>query len=207
MNTLAVRKQKASLKMTDRQKQILVGMLLGDAHLERQRGALTARLKIEHSVAQSAYVEWKFREWRDWVRTPPKERVRRNQLGTYSTNIGFTTLAHVEFEEFRVRFYRERRKVIPVELELLPPSMAVWFMDDGSRKSSQCRGLYLNTHSFTATEVSLLQAVISRDVGIETTVRRQRDGLQIYVPAPSASDLAAFIASEVLPSMRYKLSS
>lgn len=207
MNTLALRKQKASLKMTDRQKQILVGMLLGDAHLERQRGALTARLKIEHSLAQSAYVEWKFREWRDWVRTPPRERVRRNRLGTYSTNIGFTTLAHVDFEEFRVRFYRERRKVIPIDLELLPLSMAVWFMDDGSRKSSQCRGLYLNTQSFTASEVSLLQAVISRDVGIETTVRRQRDGLQIYIPAPSASDLAAFIANEVLPSMRYKLSS
>ncbi len=207
MNTLALRKQKASLKMTDRQKQILVGMLLGDAHLERQRGALTARLKIEHSLAQSAYVEWKFREWRDWVRTPPRERVRRNRLGTYSTNIGFTTLAHVDFEEFRVRFYRERRKVIPIDLELLPLSMAVWFMDDGSRKSSQCRGLYLNTQSFTASEVSLLQAVISRDVGIETTLRRQRDGLQIYIPAPSASDLAAFIANEVLPSMRYKLSS
>ena len=146
--------------MTERQKQILTGMLLGDAHLERQRGALTARLKIEHSVAQSAYVEWKFDEWRDWVRTPPRERVRRNRLGTVSTNIGFSTLSHVDFEEFRVRFYGNRRKVIPMDLELTPLSMAVWFMDDGSRKSSQCRGLYLNTQSFTASEVRLLQAVI-----------------------------------------------
>lgn len=206
MNTLALRNQKASLKMTDRQKQILVGMLLGDAHLERQRGALTARLKIEHSVAQSAYVEWKFREWRDWVRTPPRERVRRNRLGTFSTNIGFTTLSHVELEEYRVHFYRDRRKVIPVNLELSPLSMAVWFMDDGSRKSSQCRGLYLNTQSFTASEVALLQAVISRDVGVETTMRRQRDGLQLYVPASSTSDMAAYIANDLLPSMKYKLS-
>jgi hypothetical protein len=36
MNTLELRKRKASLAMTDRQKQILTGMLLGDAHLERQ---------------------------------------------------------------------------------------------------------------------------------------------------------------------------
>jgi LAGLIDADG DNA endonuclease family len=149
MNTLALREQKALLTMSERQKQILDGMLLGDAHLERQRGALTARLKIEHSLAQSTYVEWKFEEWRDWVRTPPKARVRRNRLGTSSTNIGFTTLSHVEFEQFRVKFYRDRRKVVPEELELTPLSMAVWFMDDGSRKSSQCRGLYLNTQSFT----------------------------------------------------------
>jgi LAGLIDADG DNA endonuclease family protein len=206
MNTLELRKQKALLSMTERQKQILVGMLLGDAHLERQRGARTARLKIEHSLRQSAYVDWKFAEWRDWVRTPPRARARRNRLGTVSTNIGFTTLSHVELEEFRGRFYRNHRKMVPVDLELTPLSMAVWFMDDGSRKSSQCRGLYLNTQGFTATEVQLLQEVIGRDVGIETTVRRQRDGLQIYVPAPSASAMSAFIMEEMLPSMRYKLS-
>jgi len=207
MNTLALRKLKASLAMTDRQKQILVGMLLGDAHLERQAGALTARLKIEHSIAQKAYVYWKYIEWRNWVRTPPKARVRHNRLGTSSTNVGFTTLSHVELERFRSAFYRNRRKVIPEELELTPLSMAVWFMDDGSRKSSQCRGLYLNTQSFTESEVMLLQEVMRRDVGVRTTVRKQRDGLQIYVPAPSAPTLTAFITREVLPSMRYKLSS
>jgi hypothetical protein len=147
MNTLALRKQKASLVMTDRRKQILIGMLLGDAHLERQAGAVTARLKIEHSVAQKAYVDWKYLEWRDWVRTPPKTRVRHNRLGTSSTNVGFTTLSHVDLEEFRLAFYRDPRKVIPEDLELTPLSMAVWFMDDGSRKSSQCRGLYLNTRA------------------------------------------------------------
>jgi LAGLIDADG DNA endonuclease family len=193
------------LTLTERQRQILVGMLLGDAHLERQRGALTARLKIEHCVRQTMYVVWKYTEWRDWVRTPPRVRARRNRLGTVSTNIGFSTLSHVELEEARLRFYRGHRKVVPTDLELPPLSMAVWFMDDGSRKSSQCRGLYLNTQNFTASEVQLLQAVMLRDVGVETTVRRQRDGLQIYIPAPSASAFTAKITEDVLPSMRYKL--
>jgi len=34
MNTLALRNYKASLQMTERQRQILDGMLLGDGHLE-----------------------------------------------------------------------------------------------------------------------------------------------------------------------------
>ena len=38
MNTLSLRAYKASLTMSERQKQLLIGMLLGDAHLERQRG-------------------------------------------------------------------------------------------------------------------------------------------------------------------------
>jgi hypothetical protein len=205
MNTLALRTWKSSLTMTQRQEEILTGMLLGDAHLERQHGALAARLKIEHCLAQSAYVEWKYREWRDWVRTAPRARVRRNRIGTSSTNIGFNTLSHVELEQFRLRFYRDRRKMVPANLELTPLSMAVWFMDDGSRKSSQCRGLILNTQSFTLAEVQLLQSVVQRDVGVETTVRHQRDGLQIYVPSPSAKEMSVYIASSIVPSMRYKL--
>ena len=205
MNTLSLRAYKASLRMSERQKQLLTGMLLGDAHLERQRGALTARLKIEHSVKQWAYVHWKFSEWRDWVRTPPRVRDRVNRLGTVSANIGFATLAHEELEEYRERFYRNRRKVIPDDLLLTPLSMAVWFMDDGSRKSSQCRGLYLNTQGFSSQEVDLLRLVIERDVGVETSVREQADGLQIYVPSRSATELSLYMHREVLPSMRYKL--
>jgi LAGLIDADG DNA endonuclease family len=205
MNTLTLRAYKTALTMTERQRQLLEGMLLGDAHLEKQRGGRVARLKIEHSVAQSAYVDWKFDEWRDWVLTPPRARLRRNRLGTASTNVGFATLSHVEFEEFRLRFYDDRRKIVPQDLELTGLSMAVWFMDDGSRKSNQCRGLYLNTQSFTSEEVDLLRQVILRDVGVETSVRQQRDGLQIYVPSSSVTALVGFISHEVLPSMRYKL--
>lgn len=205
MNTLALRHYKASLVMTDRQQQILIGLMLGDGHLERQKGALSARLKIEHSMNQAAYVDWKFSEWRDWVLTPPKQRQRRNRLGTVSTNIGFTTVGHDAFEQVRVRFYRDRRKVIPEDLQLTPLSMAVWFMDDGSRKSRQCRGLYLNTQSFTSSEVRLLQEVMRRDVGVETSVRQQLDGPQIYVPSSSVGDMVRFIEKEVLPCIRYKL--
>ena len=205
MNTLALRHYKASLVMTERQQQILVGLMLGDGHLERQKGALSARLKIEHSIKQAAYVDWKYSEWREWVLTPPKQRQRRNRLGTVSTNIGFTTVAHDALEQFRVRFYRERRKVIPEDLQLTPLRMAVWFMDDGSRKSRQCRGLYLNTQSFTSSEVRLLQDLMRRDVGVETSVRQQLDGPQIYVPSSSVGNMVMFIEKEVLPCMRYKL--
>jgi hypothetical protein len=205
MNTVALRHYKASLKVSKRQKQILIGLLLGDGHLERQGSAASARLKIEHSVAQSAYVDWKFHEWREWVRTPPRRRVRRNRIGTTSMNVGFSTLSHIELEWFRSRFYENRRKVVPEDLELSALSMAVWFMDDGSRKSNQCRGLYLNTQSFTELEVELLRSVMRRDVGVETSVRKQRDGLQIYIPSSSVTELIVYMQSEILPSMRYKL--
>jgi hypothetical protein len=206
MNTSALRQYKASLTMSNRQKQILDGLLLGDGHLERQRGALSARLKIEHSISQVAYVAWKYEEWRDWVRTPPRERQRRNRLGSLSTNVGFTTLSHPELERFRQRHYEDGRKIVPQDLVLNPLTVAVWFMDDGSKKSNQCRGLLLNTQSFIAPEVDSLRSMILRDVGVETSVRKQSDGLQIYIPSPSVAVFTAFVIDEMLPSMMYKLS-
>lgn len=206
MNTRILRDYKASLRMTARQKRLIEGMLLGDGHLERQRGALCSRLKVEHSVRQSSYVDWKYTEWRDWVRTPPKMRTRRNRLGTSSVNMAFSTLSHDELETVRKRFYVDGRKTVPEDLFLTPLSLAVWFMDDGSRKSGQCRGVYFNTQSYTHEEIELLRVLLERDANVRTSVRRQRDGLQIYVPSSSVGTLASFIDAYVLPSMRYKLS-
>jgi hypothetical protein len=205
MNTRELRLYESSLEMTCRQREMLNGMLLGDAHLERQKGARAARLKIEHSVAQAEYVCWKYSEWQSWVRTPPKERKRENRLGTSSVNVGFTTLAHDELEAVRVKFYVSGRKIVPVDLQLTPLAVAVWFMDDGSRKSRECRGVYFNTQSFMPEDVERLRGMLLRDAGIQTSVRQQRDGLQIYVPSSFVGNLVSTIGAEVLPCMRYKL--
>jgi len=205
MNTLALREYKACLRMTQRQQQILDGLLLGDGHLERQRGARSARLKVEHCIAQAAYVDWKYAEWEPWVLAPPRLRIKSNRLDTQSTNIGFTTLSHEEFEAARERFYRDGRKIVPADLRLTSLSMAVWYMDDGSRKSRECRVLYLNTQGFNTCDIERLQALIFRDVKAETSVRRQADGLQIYFPSSSVTTLAVYIDDYLLPSMRYKL--
>ena len=61
-------------------------------------------------------------------------RWRLDEYGVYDS------FRIVELESFRKRFYEDRRKVVPEDLTLTSLSMAVWFMDDGSRKSSQCRG-------------------------------------------------------------------
>src|SRR2546421_7696952 len=181
MNTRAIARLKEELVLTSRQREILVGLLLGDGHLERNAKGW-ARLKIEHSIRQSEYVAWKYSEWTDWVLTPPAFRLKGNRLGTQSMNVGFATVSHPELGEFRKRFY-ERRKCVPADLILTPLALAVWFMDDGSRKSQACRGLYLNTQAFLPAEVTMLQWFLERDFSIRTGLRLQSDGLQLYIPS------------------------
>src|SRR2546427_2396525 len=67
MNTRAIARLKQELFLTSRQREILVGLLLGDGHLEKQNAQGWARLKVEHSVRQIEYVTWKYSEWSSWV--------------------------------------------------------------------------------------------------------------------------------------------
>jgi ABC-type uncharacterized transport system YnjBCD permease subunit len=201
MNTVALRNYKASLTMTDRQEQILTGMLLGDAHLERQRGSVAARIKIEHSLTQSAYVAWKFNEWREWVRTPPTVRQKRNRLGTLSLNIGFTTLSHLALEEFRTRFYVNRRKVIPPDLELTSLSMAVWFMDDGTKIH---RTVNFSVHNFSTSSIALLQKLLLQKK-IMSTVQSDGKGKRLYVKQSSFVLFKRLVKPYIVKCMAYKL--
>src|SRR3989344_4671341 len=79
MNTKEIREQKASLKLTEKQRDIVVGLLLGDGHLETQNSGRTYRLKVEHGALQRDYVEWLFGELHEWIpRAEPYMKLRRN---------------------------------------------------------------------------------------------------------------------------------
>ena len=44
--------------MKQRQEDLVIGMILGDAYLQKT-GKQNARLRLEHSIMQKAYLEWK----------------------------------------------------------------------------------------------------------------------------------------------------
>ena len=205
MNTRALREYRDSLTLTAEQHEMLTGMLLGDAHLER-RASGTVRLKVEHGVQQNDYATWKYQRFQQWVLTPPQRKSKRHTLGSISENVWFNTIAHPQFCEWYALFYEEGRKAIPKNLTLTPLALAVWFMDDGSRKSRECRGLYLNVQCFTQAEVERLQVCLKRDFQINTTTRLQSDGLQIYIPSGEVSQFAMVVDDHMIASMRYKLS-
>jgi len=205
MNTRALRDYRDSLTLSAKQRELLTGMLLGDAHLER-RASGAVRLKVEHCVRQNDYAMWKYHCFQQWVLTPPQRKPKRHKLGSISENVWFNTIAHPQLCEWYAHFYQEGPKVIPENLALTPLALAVWFMDDGSRKSRECRGLYLNVQCFSQAEVRKLQACLRQNFQISTTTRSQSDGLQIYIPSCETSHFTEIVECHLIASMRYKLS-
>jgi len=136
--------------LTEEQNQILIGLLLGDGAMRKKTHAL---LEINHSYKQREYVDWLYKIFQDFIETPPKKRKTNGNRVAYR----FTTKSLPVFTQFYNQFFINGHKVIPNNLVLSPLSLAVWYMDDGSRCDTD---IYLNSQQFTQDEQEMLVSIL-----------------------------------------------
>lgn len=193
---------KETLKLSGRQRNVLVGLLLGDGHLETQNNGRTYRLKVEQSFLKKDYVDWIYDIFQDFVLHSPREN-----FTTTKKNLCFSTVSHGAFRFYAHQFYEGKKKKVPKKIHTLltPEGLAVWFMDDGSVKSKECRGRIFNTQGFEKEDVLLLMSVLRKKFGIDASLRKQKEGFQIYIPAGSHLCFKRIIEKYILPSMLYKV--
>ena len=206
MRSNEIEEYKKGLKLTAEQRTVLIGLMLGDAHLETQNQGRTYRLKIEQSEAHVAYVRHLYRLFAEWVRTPPQAK-KVTSRGHISRNWWFQTLSHGAFRFYAHEFYREGRKHVPklIHRWLNPRALAYWYMDDGSMKSAQSKGVLLNTQSFSLSEVERLCQVLQEKYCLKAKSRKQRSGYQIYISGDSYERLRDLIEPYLIAEMHYKL--
>ena len=201
-----IERLKKKIKLNRRQREIIVGKILGDGCLDSINNGRTVRLKIEHSIKQKEYVEWIYWQLSNLVMTPPKIKTQK-RAGKNNIKYWFNTLGIVPLRFYYQQFYPKGKKLVPkqIHLWLTPLALAVWFMDDGSIKSKECRGKYLNTQGYDDKSIERLQKSLRQNFGIATTIRQQSDGKQIYIPSSEIVRLREVIGKFVIPSMKYKL--
>lgn len=205
MNNLEIRAYKQGLKLGLIQREILVGTLLGDGHLNTHNGR-DYNLMIQHGLSQKEYVQWKYIQFKDWVRTPPKIK---NQVvrGKLYHKVWFNTLSHSALRFYGQQFYHNGKKVVPrlIHKWLTPLALAVWFMDDGSIKSKFHRALILNTQCYSEHDLKTLQHTLLTKFGVKTKLRNQKEGKQIYLLAETVATFVEIIRPYIIPEMMYKL--
>ncbi len=206
MHSPQIESSKQKLFLTPLQRKILVGLLLGDACLETQNKGRTYRLKIEHSITQSAYVKHLYECFRAWVLREPQ--VKRQRLGgkTYQ-KIWFNTVSHGAFRFYAHQFYRDGRKCVPrlIHRLLTVRGLAYWFMNVGSVKSRQSKAVILNTQSYTSADIQKLLQVLQEKFGLDVKQRPQPEGHQIYISGRSYERFISLVEQYLIPEMRYKL--
>ena len=202
MYSREIEERKSSLKLSDEQRDILIGLLLGDAHLETQNGGRTYRVKFEYSIKHSEYANHLYALFQEWILTPPQIRhdAARN-------NVWFQTVSHPAFRFYAHQFYDGKRKCVPklIHRYLTARAIAYWFMDDGSIKSRESKGVLLNTQGFVQNDVQRLTQALRRKFALEATERKQKEGTQIYISGTSYERFREIVDEHILPSMRYKI--
>lgn len=197
---------KKTLKLSTLQKDVSIGLLLGDGHIELSPNRKSARLKVEYTIKNRDYVDWLYQIFKSLVRMNPRERVIES-FGKKFKRIGFTTLSLSDFLYFRDLFYQGKTKIVPLNITnlLTDIGLAVWFMDDGSYKSKECRGKLICTHNFKSDEIALLCQVLKEKFELKAIPRKQVDGTEIYIRASSFTRLKKLISPFIVPSFIYKL--
>jgi len=206
MRSKEIEEYKSKLFLSKRQKEILIGLILGDGHLERLYTPTLGRLKVEQSYKHKDYVDWIYEEFRNWVRSKPKIKKKEVWDRTY-LNYGFLTYGHRLLREFQEKLYRKGKKIVPNDLEknITPLGLAIWFMDDGSIKSRKHKGLFLNTQDFKKNDVRRLQKILKNKFGIPSSTRKNGKGEQIYLGGKSGEKFIGIIKPYIIPSMEYKI--
>lgn len=183
--------------LTQEQKSIIIGSLLGDGYLRIVPGRKNAFFEINHSISEKDYVDWKYQKLKNLVKSPPKERKGREGRVAYR----FFTKQHPELTELYLRFYRNKKKIIP-ELKLDPLMISVWFMDDGSKSY---RTYYLNTQCFDRFSQKKLIRMLREQYSIDSSFNRDKKYYRIRIKQSSAERFRKLVCNYIIPSMNYKL--
>jgi hypothetical protein len=135
---------KKTLKLTDKQREIICGTLLGDGHLKK----IGNDYHLSFEQKNEMYIFHLYENFKNWVRQEPKKRVHKNKTKLFSS-FYFGTISHSEFTFYRNLVYPNGKKTLtPENIDQLltgPIVLAYWFMDDGSKTPY---GYYLHTDCF-----------------------------------------------------------
>jgi LAGLIDADG DNA endonuclease family len=202
--------------LTDYQKEVIFGSMLGDLTAERTHFKGNTRLRFYMSLKNKKLIYHLYSIFKQYVKTEPKiyNRKLNNLTKGLHKDIGFSTLKYTYFnwvnEEFYVKLNNKNIKILPKNsyLRLTPVSLAYWIMDDGS--FNKAKGyLVLCTDSFSKEEVLHLISILENKFNLscalfelKTTKNR---AYRIRINKSSLPYLIDLIKIYVIPSMNYKI--
>lgn len=147
-----IHKDLRSILMTDIQKQLIIGTLLGDGCLETHTGKNFC-LSMAHGIAQKEWLDSKIKILSPFV---VSKKYYKDERGVES--YGIRTCSHPDLIDFGKNFYIphpnpakhiKRLKIVPEGLEkyFTPIALCTWYLDDGNLSKSNC--MSFATHGFT----------------------------------------------------------
>lgn len=198
--------------LTQLQKDLIVGTLLGDANLQTETGT-TWRYRAVHKTAHQSYLFHKYEILKDFCPSPPKlyDFVDSRTDIKYS-RYTFQTITSDEFRYYGQLFYKQQpdrswKKIVPLNIAsiLTPQAFAYWYMDDGALKwRGKSNAVRLCTDSFSFDEINLLKQILETKFMLKVSFQKKDAIQRLCILEESYTKLESLIASYLIPCMYYK---
>lgn len=190
-----------------KQKQFLVGHLLGDGCLHRDGPNSMFKIGIGHRKEHSQYFHWKIAMLDPFVNAWRESPDKRGN----SIMLNATTICHQEFKEFAKFYTPDRVKIVPKDLDMFmtPLALAVWIMDYGNLNSGV--NMRISTMGFNHTDHIELQSLLKRVFDLRSKIMKFRYKSKVYeqltLNKKNTIHLSDIIRPHVVDCMKYKIMS
>lgn len=190
-------------------KDILIGLLLGDAHISKSK-TKDSYISFEQGINNQEYLYFIYELFKDYSKNLPTEYKRFDKrYNKENISIYFRTINSPIFNEFTQIFLDlNGNKIIPYTLYdyLTPKGLAFWLMDDGQYVKRG--GITLCTDSFTKEEVFFLKEILEKKFNLKCSIHNKNPKLgyyRIYISKTSLVLLRSLVKEYFHSSMLYKL--
>ena len=184
---------KQTITLNQIQKEVIVGTLLGDACIPRDRRRPGLRVQFAQTIARAEYIWHLYDLFRDFVGAPPRVyNIRGGGAAARDRQqMRFQTYSHPEFKFYDSLFYtvdegfrRKKRVAKNIGQFLTVRALAYW--DDGdSYQKPRGRAYRFNTQSFTLEDQSILVQALRDNFEILATIQKQRSHYILYIRSSS----------------------
>lgn len=199
------------LNVKSKEGEALIGLLLGDGWLSRNKHKKTGvlyntRFGFSQSVVNTDYFNFVYNIFKPYCQSLPMHFSRFSKLtGPYS-GYAFQTLVFPCINFYHDLFYKQGKKHVPSNIEeyLTPIGLAFWIQDDGTFHIRD-KILTLCTDSYSEEEVTLLMEVLKKKFNLKCRKERKGTCYRIIIVKSSIDSVKNLVLEHFDPSMYYKL--
>lgn len=197
LESKVISEKRGDIPISDEQKEILFGTLMGDGNLRYNSNGINVFGRINHCEKQFDYIKY-LNENLVGLVSEVKPYVGKAH-GKFYNSYYFTFKSNCNLNPLYHMFYTDGKKDVPTDLSLLTPrAMAFWFMDDGTASNPS---IQIATCSFSKDGLNRLQNFLKETYNFNTTINSEN---KLYFKSESARKFKKLVAPYMEESMMYK---
>lgn len=211
------------MKLTQLQKDLIFGSLLGDGNLQTNSNGRTWRYRAIQKTEHKEYLFHKYEILKNLCgeETIPKEnKILDERTGNLFKRWSFNTLTNPSLKFFGNMFYKydlnkqKWIKKVPLKIEtfLNPRVLAYFYMDDGALKwLGHSNAMRICTENFSIEDINRIQKSLKNLYNIDTgltkkKLKNKQISFRIYIPEKSSHSFCKLIKPHLVECMKYKVS-